>query len=209
MEAIRNYFLSIGLKKAAYALAAALVFALLDLEFFSLVSFVLALFFLFTYRNPPRIFADISDYGVCAPVDGKIVAIEDINDREYGFKLTIDSSYLHSGVLRTPFEAQSVSFNLQRGARLSKDSHLFTTLNERLEALFENKEKHVKVVHTLKRSPLPIELFDKKGQTECCKMYGFAFDAVSVIYLPREFRLNVHVGQRVYAAQNILGYFSN
>lgn len=209
METIRNYILPLGLKKAAFTLAAAFVFTLLDLELFAFFSFLLTLFFFFAYRNPSRISADISDYGVCAPIDGKIVAIEDINEGEYGFKLVIDSSFLQTGLLRSPFEAKRASFSLQRGSRLAKDSHLFSSLNERLEVLFESGEKRVKVCHTLKRSPLRIELFDHKSQLECCEIYGFAYDALSVVYLPREFRLNVHVGQRVYASQNILGYFSS
>lgn len=209
METIRNYILPLGLKKAAFVLAAAFVFALLDLELLAFFSFLLALFLLFVYRNPTRISADISDYGVCAPVDGKVVAIEDISEGEYGFKLVIDSSYLQSGLLHSPFEAKRVSFSLQRGSRLAKDSHLFATLNERLEVLFESGEKRVKVCHRLKRSPLRIELFDHKSQLESCEMYGFAYDALSVVYLPREFRLNVHVSQHVYASQNILGYFSS
>lgn len=210
METIRNYILPFGLKKAAYAFAAAFVFGLLDLELLAFLSFGLALFFLFAYRNPPRISADIADSGICAPVDGKIVAIEDISEGSYGFKLTIESSCLHSGVLYAPFEAEKVSSFLQRGARLAKGSHLFDSLGERLEVVFESGGKSVRAVHTLKRSPLRIELLGKdKEPQKCGEVYGFAYDAMSVLYLPREFRFNVHVGQRVYASQNILGYFSN
>lgn len=209
MDTIRNYFLPQGITKAAYALVAALIFFILDIETLSFLSLLLVLFFLFAYRNPSRLWADISDYGVYSPADGKVVAIEDINDDEYGYKLTIDSSCMQSGVLRSPFDAKKVSFKLQRGARLAQKSPLFASLNERLEALFENEKKRVKVMHILKRTPLPIELIAKKNQSKCCDIYGFAYNAVSVVYLPKEFRLNVHVGQRVYASQNIIGYFSN
>ena len=209
MEKIHKLLLPWGVRKVLYSGSAALVFALLDLEFFSLAAFLLTLFFLFAYRNPSRLSAAISSYGVVSPVDGVVVAIEDIDEGIYGYKVVIDSSMMQSGILCTPFEANKSSFRLLRGARLAKESHLFSSLGESLEAVFENGQKSLKVVHRLKRSPLRIELTQKKGELACCELYGFAYDALSVLYLPREFRLNIHVGQRLYASQNIVGYFSN
>ena len=209
MEKIYKLILPWGLKKAVYALAAALLLALLDLELLSFLAFLLTLFFLFAYRNPSRLCADISSYGVVSPVDGEVVAIENIEDAMYGYRVVIESSMLQSGLLCAPFEAKKVSFKLQRGSRLPKKSHLFSSLNESLEATFENEEKTLKILHRLKSSPLSIECKDKKEQMRSCELYGFAYDAVSVLYLPREFRLNVHIGQRLLASQNIIGYFSN
>ncbi len=210
MEKIRNCILPQGLTKAAYSMGAALLFFVLDLEVFSLLSLAFALFFLFAYRRGARISANISDSGICAPIDGRVTAIEDIDDESYGYRLTIESSWIDSSVLYTPFYAKSFTLKLQRGARLSKESRLFGTLGESLEALFQNGNKKVKIVHRLKRSPLRIEvLAQKKGHIECGENYGFAFDALTTMYLPKEFRLNIHVGQKIYASQNILGYFSS
>jgi len=208
MDKIRKFLLPWGVKKAAYAIAAALLFALLDFELLSFLTLLLALFFLFAYRNPTRLQAAISNYGVVSPVDGVVVEIEQIDDDEYRYKVVIDSSMLQSGMLRVPFEAKKTSYKLQRGSRVSKVSPLFETLNESLEALFENGERKIKVKHRLKRSPLPIELLEKKSELKCCELYGFAYDALSVLYLPREFRLNVHIGQQLASSQNIVGYFS-
>ena len=209
MDKIRNLILPFGTQKFLFAAVAALLFTLLDFEFLFLLAFAVTVLFLFAYRNPARLQAAISDYGVVSPVDGRVVEITDIEEDGYGYKVVIDSSLANSGMLRVPFEAKKVSFSLQRGARLAKDSHLFETLNESLEALFENGTRRLKVLHRLKRSPLPIETHFKSKSLECCELYGFAYNAHTTLYLPREFRLNIHVGQSLLSSQNIIGYFSN
>ncbi len=208
MEESRKLVLPLGIKKAAYSAGVALLFALLDFELFSWVALLCSLFFLYAYRNRVRLSVDRSEIGVLAPVEGRVIAIENIDeDGGYGYRVVIDSSMRHSGVLRVPFATSKRTFKLQRGTRVAKDSHLFLSLNESLEALFENDDKHLKVVHRLKRSPLRIELFDEKNESESAELYGFAYDAITEIYLPYEFRLNIHRGQQL-EVSHVIGYFS-
>ena len=210
MEQIRKYILPQGLTKAAYSLGAALVLALFDLEILSFLSFVVGLFFLFAYRKPNRLHANISDYAVCSPADGFVLDLEELSESEYGYKLTIESSLVESGLVCAPFEAKTFSLSLVRGARLPQEAHLFSRLNEKLEALFQTEDKSVKVIHTLKQSPFPIEVLTRKEQIGCGECYGYVYNAVSVVYLPKEFRFNdIYVGKRLYASQSIIGYFSS
>ena len=210
MEKIHKYILPQGIIKAVYSIGAAVLFALLDMEILSFLCFVIALLFLYVYRKPNRLHVNISDYAVCSPVDGFVLDVEEFGEGEYGYKLTIESSLVESAMVSAPFDAKVVSLSLKRGSRLPFESPLFDRLNERLEALFQTGEKRVKVKHTLKKSPLRIEILKNVEQMRCGEFYAFVYNAVTVVYLPKEFRLNnIHVGKRLYASQSIIGYFSN
>ena len=208
-DPIRKLFLPSGLKKAVIAFIAALILLFLDFEFFASLAFFATLFLLFAYRNPKRNSVDLGDYGVVAPVDGKVVAIEHLTQSQYGFLVEIDSSWLDSGVLRTPFEAAGVEVELYRGSRLPLSSPLSTQLNERCGVLFFKENRRVKVEHMLRRCVLEAECFVmQESQLACCQNYGFAFRSRTRLYLPKEFRLNISVGTKVRASLNIIGYFS-
>ena len=210
MEQIRKLVLPQGFTKAVYSLGAALLLAVFDLEILSFLAFVGGLFFLFAYRKPDRLHANISDYAVCSPADGFVLDLEELIESEYGYKLTIESSLVESGVMCAPFKADTLSLSLVRGSRLPQEAHLFSRLNEQLEALFETQDKSVKVLHTLKQSPFPVEILTRKEQIDCGECYAFVYNAITVVYLPKEFRFNdIYVGKRVYASQSIIGYFSS
>ncbi len=209
MEAIRKLFLTEGIQKALYAFGAFVVFLILDLEFFVFVALLLVFFFLFAYRNPSGMEVDLSDYGVFAPVDGRITLIKDVDESGYGYIVTIESSLLDAGVLKTPFGADISSLEIQRGSHLPLESKLFDTLNERLVISFEKNNKKVKISHTLKRSPFDIEVYVGFGaESASGKPYGYAYNCVTHLYLPKEFRLNISVGAKLSCAQTIVGYFS-
>ncbi|SFV56024.1 Phosphatidylserine decarboxylase-related protein [hydrothermal vent metagenome] len=209
MEKIRSYFLFLGLKKAGYSAILALVFAIFDFELLASLFLLMALFFLYIYKIPKRLVANISNSGVVAPVDGKVVEIKKEDNKEYGYKVVIDSSFFHAPLLYSPFEAKEGSFYLKRGTRLGQTSHLFKRLNETLEVFFTNGDKSIKIEHRLKRTPLNIELFTKKREFKCGESYGFALNAITTLYLPKDFQANINIGQNLYASQTILGYFSN
>ena len=204
---IRNLLCFSGWEKVLYGGSATLLLAAFDFEVLAFFAAVATLFFLAAYRNPLRNSPDISDFGVIAPVDGRVVSIEEIEDGKYGYRLLVDSSVVHSAPLRAPFQAERISLRLRHGSRLPRSSRLFMTLNESLEARFESGKRAVKVLHTLKRSPLSIEVSKLGDGVECCEVYGFAYNALTEIYLPKMFRLNVTNGQLLLASQNIIGYF--
>ncbi len=209
MDQIRKLFLPTGVTKALYAFGATLLLAVLDLETAAFAAFLLTIFFLYAYRNPKRTAVDLGDYGIVSPVDGKVVSIENIAEDTYGFKVTIESGVLDAGVLKAPFDAELQSVELFRGTRLSKSSVLFEKLNERCELLFVKAHKKVRIVHVLKRSVLDAEcMTEASKEVTCCTSYGFAYCAQTTLYLPKEFRLNISVGTKLLAAQNIIGYFS-
>lgn len=198
-----------GYKYIAYALFGAFVFAVLDLEFFSLLSFILALFFAYSFRNPERELSFLDDKAVVSPVDGVVRAIEEINEEQYAYKIIIESSYLDVGILRVPLSANLQDMKIFRGARTSKKSTLFDDLNERAELVFTDKYNNtVKVIHRLKQSFAPIGIDIPKQTLYKGTRYGFAINTMTELYLPKNFRLDIKPNNEIEASHSLIGYFS-
>ncbi len=198
-----------GYAYIAYALLAAFVFGVFDLEFFSLLAFMLALFFAYSFRNPERELSFLDDKAVISPVDGVVRAIEEINEEEFSYKITIESSYLNVGILRVPLNADLQDMKIFRGARTAKKSKLFYDLNERAELVFlGNNKNKVKVIHRLKQSFAPINIDIPKQTLYKGMRYGFATNAVTELYLPENFRLDIKPNNEIEASHSLIGYFS-
>ncbi len=199
-----------GYKYIGYALFAALVFLVLDLEFLSLFAFVSALFFVYSFRNPERELAFLDDKAVTSPVDGVVKSIDELESDEYAYKVVIESDYRNVGVLRVPLSGHLESVKIARGARTSKKSKLFHDLNERAELLFADTHNNkIKVLHRLKQSftPVAIEIFSKETLHKGTR-YGFATNSVTELYLPKNFRLDIKPNNEVQAVHSLIGYFT-
>ena len=199
-----------GYKYITSALFATFMFALLELEFFSTVAFLLVLFFLYSFRNPERELSFLDANAVVSPVDGRVKAIDEIDDAQYGYKVTIESDYLHVGILRVPISANLKALRILKGARTSKKSKLFNDLNEMAELVFtDENENSVKVVHRLKQTfaPLSVEITQNNAVHKGSR-YGYALSSVTELYLPKNFRLNIKPSREIEASHSLIGYFS-
>ncbi|MEN4046818.1 phosphatidylserine decarboxylase [Sulfurimonas sp. NWX367] len=199
-----------GYKYILYALFAALVFGLLDLEFFSFSAFVLALFFMYSFRNPERENTFLDDKAVVSPVDGTVKSIDTLESGEYAYRIVIESDYRNVGILRIPLSGRLENAKTTRGARTSKKSKLFYDLNERAELLFvDTHNNKIKVLHRLKQSfaPIAIEIPVRETLHKGTR-YGFATNSVTELYLPKNFRLDTKVNNEVQAVHSLIGYFT-
>ncbi len=199
-----------GWRYIAYAVAAFILFSILDLEFLAFVSFVGILIFFYLYRNPERQIPFYQQNSLIAPADGAITAIEELQDSEYTYRVDVESSYLNVAVLRVPMNAKVVSVNIVKGSRVGKNSKLFALLNEYAELfLVDNANNGVKIVHREKRSfaPLDIDLVKEEELMQGVR-YGVMINGVTSLYLKSNFRLNVSVGEELKASETLIGYFS-
>ena len=205
-----NFFAPGGIKKASYTLGIGIVCAVLDWDFFTVLAVACASAILYWHYQPNKVVPDLGDSGIASPIDGKVVSIETLQEEEYGYRICIEGSYFNKGTLYAPLSGSFSSYSLRRGSRLSEDSRLFESLNERFEVTFSSKTRNVKCEHTLKKSIFDLHVgFLKKREVSVGDYYGFALNTRTYIYLPKCFRLNVRVGSKVTARQNIIGYFSS
>jgi len=199
-----------GYKYIVYALLATVIFWILDLEFFSLLSFLSALFFVYSFRNPEREVVFLDDKAVVSPVDGVVKAIDEIKDEQYAYRVRVESNYMNVGVLRVPLCGHLENTKVVRGARTSKKSKLFYDLNETAELVFiDGYNNKVKVLHRLKQSFTPINIEVSKNDTLYKGLrYGYAINSMSEIYLPKNFRLDIKPNSEIQASHSLIGYFS-
>ncbi len=199
-----------GWKFIGYSALAFVIFSILDIDLLQIVSFFLILFFIAIYRNPERETPMFQDNSVVSPIDGIVVAIEELDGREYAYKIEVDSNYLNVAVLRAPLTSSINNIDIIKGAKLSKSNTLFKKLNEYCEIVFKDKNLNtLKVVHRLKQSFDSININASSSQNILQgSRYGVIVNGVTTIYLPQNFRLNVNIGNELTASQTLIGYFS-
>ncbi|PHS57295.1 MAG: phosphatidylserine decarboxylase [Sulfurimonas sp.] len=194
-------------------------FSVLAIFIFSIFNFTILEFFtlvitgtlIYIYRNPERESILYGNSSIVAPSDGRVILIDEIkNDKQFAYKLCIDSSYLDVSLLRSPLNSEFISINIRHGSRLSKSSPLSSKINEYTELLFKDKNKNtLKVKHMLKQSFSPIEInINNKQCLVQGSRYGVMLNGVTTLYLAQNFRMNVNVGDDVQASQTLIGYFS-
>lgn len=199
-----------GISYFLYSLAFFILFLLLDFDFLAFLTFTITLFIGYSFRNPERELCVFEASSFLSPVDGIVQSIEELEDNEYAYKIEIQSSCTDVAVLRVPSNAIVSKLLKYNGARTSKDSKLFTTLNENVEISFITQEENkFKIIHTLERSfaPLFIELDEKQKLFQTAR-YGLMLNGRTSIYLPQNFRANITIGSELKASESLMGYFS-
>ena len=193
-----------------YAVAAFIVFSIFNFDFFEFISFIAIIFFIFVYRNPEREMPTFQEGSVVSPVDGVVSSIEEIEDKEYAYKIEVSSSYLDVSVLRVPMNSTLKSFSIKHGARLSQFDSLAKNINENAQLIFEDTNSNkVKVSHMLKQSfdGIKVGVIENQELSQASR-YGVMVNGVTTIYLPQNFRLNISVGNELKASETLIGYFS-
>ncbi len=199
-----------GWSYLGYAFVAFILFAIFDLDILELLAFAALLAFAFVFRNPERVLPVFEKESVVSPVDGVVVAIEELSEGEYAYKVEIEGSYMDVAVLRVPLTSEVSSFKVTRGTRLSKQNQLSRILNENAEVVFQDHNANtIKITHRAKQSfdPIKFDMFVTQKFAQGSR-YGTALNATTLLYLPQNFRLNINVGTQVKASETLIGYFS-
>jgi len=199
-----------GWNYIGYSIGNLIICFILDLEIFTVLTFAAMICLSFIFRNPERELANFENLSVVSPADGKVLAIDEIEDSQYAYKLTIDNSFLDVSILRIPMTSNVTSVKKENGTRLGFDEELSEKINENTILVFQDDKKNkLKIVHRLKQSFCPIEigLIESKKFNQSSR-YGVMVNGITTIYLPQNFRLNVSVLDEVKASETLIGYFS-
>ena len=200
-----------GWNYIAFSVALFVVSYILHLEFLQLFSFVLLLFFLFVFRNPERELPNFEENSVLCPVDGEVTSIDALENSEFAYKVTINTTYKDVAVLRTPMNAMIALLEKNNGTRLSLDDALARKTNENVNVIFQDtNENKMKVSHIVKRSLCGIEVESIKEGLNVVKSsrYGIMVNGITELYLPSNFRLSLILGEETKASESLVGYFS-
>lgn len=195
----------------AYAMGAFLIFSILDLSFFQFLSFLAIVSFLFIFRNPERELPNFEENQVLCPVDGEVLSIESLDASDaYAYKVLINTTYKDVGILRAPMSASVAYLKKNNGTRLSLDTPLAHKINENVTIVFEDANKNkIKLTHILKQSLCGVHV-DLKSTDRVLQSarYGLMINGVTEIYLPKNFRLSLILGEETTASESLVGYFT-
>jgi phosphatidylserine decarboxylase len=199
-----------GIKYVSVSAAIFVLCFLLDLDLFTLIAFLVTFALGFAFRNPERELPAFEQGSVVSPVDGVVTSIESIEDENFAYKVKIDTTCLDVGVLRVPMASKLQSTQHYHGSRLSNEIHLHQEINENAILLFEDSNKNlVKIHHRLKQSfaPIFIDIIEAQELRQGTR-YGVQINGTTTIFLPKNFRVNVSVGNQLQGSQSLLGYLS-
>lgn len=172
-----------------------LVFAILVLQFF---------------RNPKRNTVKNSKH-IIAPVDGKIVAIEEVLEPEYFQEkrrlISIFMSPLNVHVTRYPISGEVVFSKYHKGKYLVASHPKSSIENERTSIVVENKSVG-KILYRQVAGFLARRIVNYakiNDQVEQGTDAGFIkFGSRADIYIPLDFKVNVKMGDKVRGGEQII-----
>ena len=189
---IQVYYLSEGLKWINFALV------------------VLTLFSLYFFRDPQRIIP--VNKGFLSPADGKIVQIIDVEDEEVGSarQISIFLSIFNIHSQRVPISGKVISKQYNPGIFLIAFNHKASMDNENTSVLFETENgkryKIKQIAGFIARRILNYmepENLVQRGQRLGFIRFGSRVD----IILPRDFQIDVSLGDMVQGNKTIIGQF--
>jgi phosphatidylserine decarboxylase len=173
-----------------------------------LVLFVLVIRF---FRNPPR-FSDKTPNGVVSPCDGKVVVIEEVEESEYfndkRIQISIFMSPLNVHVNRNPVSGVVNYFKYHPGKYLVAWHPKSSTENERTTTVIKT-DGGVDVLFRQIAGAVArrIRWYVKTNDsvTQGNEMGFIKFGSRVDVFVPIGSEINVEIGQKVKAAESLLG----
>lgn len=176
----------------------------------ALIPLALTLFMAFFFRDPERTIPEEGNIFV-SPADGKVILIEKVNEGQYlkndAVKVSIFMSPFNVHVNRAPCDGIVESVVHTPGRFLSAFKHEASLQNENIAMLL--KAEHGKILvrqvagFLARRAVCRVKPGDalKKGER-----YGIIkFSSRLDIYLPKETKIKVKLGDKVKAGETVIG----
>ena len=180
------------------------------LKWINLALAVLTLFSLYFFRDPQRIIP--ADEGFLSPADGKVVQIIDVEDKEVGSakQISIFLSLFNVHSQRVPTSGKVISKQYQPGDFLIAFNHKASVENENTVVLFETENgkryKIKQIAGFIARRILNYMV--PESQVQRGQRLGFIrFGSRVDIILPRNFQIDVSLGDMVQGNKTIIGKF--
>jgi len=189
-----------------------LIFALLGFGFLTLVLLGLTLFTTYFFRNPERLVPE-EEGAVVAPADGKVVFVGEVMEEGYlkdaAVKISIFMSVFNVHVNRVPFSGKVIGKYHRHGAFFNAALDKASAQNEQAGLLIETEQNQkilfVQIAGLIARRiisyPVVGDLL-RRGERYGLIRFGSRVD----VYLPRQAKLMVSVGDRTVAGETVIGY---
>lgn len=166
----------------------------------------LLLLTLYFFRDPEREPFTDDKLALLSPIDGKIkeISVSNFDDKEVA-KIVISKPFFGVGTLRAISDANVTEVKRRHGLFLCQAMKISEMLNERAIIRFEkgNIKFAMKIIAgVFSRS---LEIYNITS-LKASRKFGFLGSGEVILYLPRDTKICVSVGESVKAA-SLLGYF--
>ena len=161
---------------------------------------------LYFFRDPEREPFTDDKLALLSPIDGKIkeISVSNFDDKEVA-KIVISKPFFGVGTLRAISDASVTEVKKRHGLFLCQAMKISEMLNERAIIRFEkgNIKFAMKIIAgVFSRS---LEIYNITS-LKASRKFGFLGSGEVILYLPRDTKICVSVGESVKAA-SLLGYF--
>ncbi len=200
-----------GFPFIAFASLVTIVLAAFSFMPLAIASFLMTAFIVYFFRNPERtVPGDPS--AMVAPADGKIVFVGNAHERHLNaemLKVSIFMSVFNVHVNRAPFGGKVFDTFYKHGKFLDARDENATFENEQSGVVLE-LEKGLKIVFVQVAGLIARRIVSYPVKGDCLvrgERYGLIrFGSRVDIYLPKDIRVNVKLGDKTVAGETILGY---
>lgn len=178
----------------------------------SLPIWVIALFVIQFFRDPPRrVPAD--PRAVLAPADGRIIVIEQTTDPyvdRQALKISVFMNVFNVHSNRSPVDGNVLSVDYRPGKFFNADLDKASEQNERNALLIETRSGLVTVVQVAGLVARRILCYVREGDAlQRGQRFGFIrFGSRVDVYLPLGTQPRVSIGDKVYASRSVLAEFA-
>jgi phosphatidylserine decarboxylase len=177
----------------------------------SLPFWLIALFVLQFFRDPPRVIPQQAN-AVLSPADGRIVVVEKTQDPWVGreaLKISVFMNVFNVHSNRAPVDGKISKIEYSPGKFVNADLDKASLENERNAMVIESEGRTVTCVQVAGLIARRILCYVKPGDTLARgQRYGFIrFGSRVDVYLPTDARPKVTVGDKVSATETILAEF--
>lgn len=176
-----------------------------------LISWLLILFSIYFFRDPERKISAGDDL-IVSPADGKIILIEQIQEKEFFktrvHKISIFMSALDVHVNRIPTTGQVTFFNYQKGKFHPAYKQDASYENEQTTIVIENDKMKILFKQIAGIFARRIVCYIREGsKVKQGERFGMVkFGSRIDMFLPIEVKLNIKLKQKVKAGETIIGH---
>ena len=181
------------------------------LQFFGIASTILFLFVFAFFRNPRREIFIPDNNIIYAPADGKIVVIEEVEEKEYfndkRLQVSIFMSPANVHVNRNPISGTVNYFKYHPGKYLVAWHPKSSTENERTTVVIDNGEEEILLRQIAGfMAKRIVNYLDVGEEVQQGQDMGFIkFGSRVDLFLPLDVKLDITLGQKVKGNRTVIG----
>ena len=186
--------------------------ALMGWKILTVLGILLTLFVAFFFRNPKRESPNLQNI-ILSPADGRIIYVGECEEdrflKERALKVSIFMSVLDVHINRAPVSGRVLERSYYPGQFLMANAEKSSLLNEQNAFVLETEDRlKILLIQIAGFVARRIVCYAKAGDTlRMGEIFGMIrFGSRIDLYLPKEVKPNIRVGQHVKGGESIIGY---